>query len=476
MSSAHDVGVVREVSSPTAIVRADGLRRAFVGERLELEDGTPAVVLDLEEHAVVAALLGRARVTPGARVTRTGRPLELPTGDGLLGRAVSPLGEPLDSLGPIDARDRRPLRPGAECWPPFTARRPLRPRDPIHTGALALDAFTPLARGSSVAVVGARGSGRSTLADGFVVAQRGQAVRVVLVSIGETAQALLDRLEPLRVADALAHTVVVAATDADPPALRGLAAEAGLRLAEGWTRRGLASLVLLDDATRTLEAHQELTRRRWPGASPRELAAEALAEQARRLDRSCRLEQGSLTQVLLVDRAAPHLAETCSRVEQVVHLEDCSCAPPAIRYAAPPHRFAVSAVARAVDRAAEWRSIPLLLAMLVVDHAALERGEASLDDAGRAWLEACRRLQGALHEAPRSPRPFEEQVLLLTALSTGAIRHVAPPHVRAFGAALAAHLRATAPALFRSVRALERTDREPLVAAVEAFARAWLPP
>lgn len=460
-------------SGPAALVRANGLRDAFVGERLVLDDGTPAVVLDLEERALVAAVLAPSQVAPGSGLARTGRPLELPPPDALLGRALTPLGEPLDSRHPIDPRDPRGrctlARPGA--WPGFADRRPLLPTDALHTGALSVDAFVGLPRGCSCALVGPRRAA-DTLVDAVVTAQRGQAVRVVLVTIGESADHLLDRLDRLRSAGALDHTVVVAATASDPPALRGLATDAGLALGAEWARSGADALVMWD-ASRALDAHHEVARHRWPRASHPELSLEAASEQARRLDRAARLELGSCTQLVLVDPGDPRRAETCSRVDRVVRLGPG--ATPTIALDAPTHRAPVTAVARAVHRAAAWAHLADHLARLVLDLDRLERSGPDLDDRDRAWLAACRRLRGALEEAPLAPRSFEEQVLLLSAFATGAIAHVDPGQVRAFGAALAAHVRATEPALFAAVRSMPREDQPALAACIAAFARTWRP-
>jgi F-type H+-transporting ATPase subunit alpha len=256
-----DVGEVIEVGD--GIARIYGLDDAMAGEILEFDGGARALALNLEQDSVGAVLLAEANaVRQGDVARRTGRILEIPTGEALLGRVVSPLGDPLDGKGPIDAERTRPLERVA---PGIVARQPVR--QPVQTGIKAIDAMTPIGRGQRELIIGDRQTGKTAIAIDTILNQKGQDLVCIYVAIGQKRGSVARIIDILERGGAMEYTIIVAATASDAATWQYLAPYAGVAIGEDFMERGMDALCIYDDLSKHAWAYRQLALllRRPPG-------------------------------------------------------------------------------------------------------------------------------------------------------------------------------------------------------------------
>jgi F-type H+-transporting ATPase subunit alpha len=245
----------RVISVGDGIAWIQGLPSAAMDEVVELDDGSRALVFHLGERRLGAILLYQTeRLTAGTRVQLTGRRLELPVGDALLGRVVDPLGAPLDGQPPPQCERRRPLDAPA---PPIVARAFVA--QPLYTGNKIIDTMVPVGKGQRQLLIGDNGVGKSALAIDAVINQRDKRVKCVYVLIGQKRSTVVNTIDMLRANDALAHTVVVVAEATALPGLKYLAPFAGCAVAEGWMNAGADTLVVYDDLSMHAQTYRELS-------------------------------------------------------------------------------------------------------------------------------------------------------------------------------------------------------------------------
>jgi F-type H+-transporting ATPase subunit alpha len=241
----------------------DGLPSAAMDEILDLEDGSRAMVFQLETHVVGAILLEQtSRLTAGTIAHLSGRRMGVPTGDALIGRVIDPLGNPLDGLDRPECSASGPLD---ILSPPITARDFVH--KPLYTGSKIVDTLIPIGKGQRQLIIGDNGLGKSSLAIDAVINQRGRGVRCVYVMVGQKRSSVVDTIEILRQYGALDHTALVVAEATSLPGLKFLAPFAGCAVAETWMWQGNDTLVIYDDLTTHAEAYRELSLllRRPPG-------------------------------------------------------------------------------------------------------------------------------------------------------------------------------------------------------------------
>ena len=261
-----EVGEVIEVGD--GIARIYGLDRAMAGEILEFEGGGRALVLNLEEDSVGAVLLDDpTAVKQGDVARRTGRILEAPVGDGLLGRVVSPLGDPLDGKGPIETEATRPLERVA---PGVVRRQPVR--QPVQTGIKAIDAMTPIGRGQRELIIGDRQTGKTAIAIDTILNQKGAKEKGneligIYVAIGQKRGTVARIMDVLERAGAMDYTIIVAATASENAAWQYLAPYAGCAMGEHFMEEGRDALCIYDDLSKHAWAYRQLSLllRRPPG-------------------------------------------------------------------------------------------------------------------------------------------------------------------------------------------------------------------
>jgi len=241
----------------------EGLPSAAMDEILDLEDGSRAMVFQLETHVVGAILLEQtSRLTAGTIVHLSGRRMGIQTGDALIGRVIDPLGNPLDGLDRPECSASGPLD---ILSPPITARDFVH--KPLYTGSKIVDTLIPIGKGQRQLIIGDNGLGKSALAIDAVINQRGRGVCCVYVMIGQKRSSVVDTIEILRQYGALDHTALVVAEATSLPGLKFLAPFAGCAVAEHWMWQGKDTLVIYDDLTTHAEAYRELSLllRRPPG-------------------------------------------------------------------------------------------------------------------------------------------------------------------------------------------------------------------
>lgn len=255
----EEVGTVLQVSD--GVVRINGLLKAEAGELLEFEDGIKAVVMNLEEDNVGAVLLGSTdKIKEGMTVKRTRRIASLNVGEGMVGRVVNPLGEPLDGKGRIEGElVEMPLERKA---PGVIFRQPVT--EPLQTGLKAIDSMIPIGRGQRELIIGDRQTGKTAIAIDTILNQRsayeaGAPVYCIYVAIGQKGSTIASIVQTLKEKGALDYTIVVAATAADPAALRYYAPFAGAAIGEYFRDTGRHALVVYDDLSKQAVAYREVS-------------------------------------------------------------------------------------------------------------------------------------------------------------------------------------------------------------------------
>src|SRR5215204_4657967 len=259
--SVSEVGTVIEVGD--GIARVYGLRNAMAGELLEFENGAMGQVFNLEEETIGAVVFGDyLGIKEGDTVKATGRLLEVPVGDAVIGRVVNPLGQPLDGAGPIASSESRKLDIIA---PGIAERKPVN--EPMLTGIKAVDSMIPIGRGQRELIIGDRKTGKSAIAIDTILNQKGKGVKCFYVAIGSKESTVAGIVEVLRANGAMEYTTVVVASAADPAPMQYIAAYAGCAMAEYFMWKGEHTLCVYDDLTKQAAAYRQLSLllRRPPG-------------------------------------------------------------------------------------------------------------------------------------------------------------------------------------------------------------------
>ena len=255
----EEVGTVLQVSD--GVVRIHGLKKAEAGELLEFEDGIKAVVMNLEEDNVGAVLLGPTdKIKEGMTISRTRKIASLNVGEGMVGRVVNPLGEPLDGKGKIAGElCEMPLERKA---PGVIFRQPVT--EPLQTGLKAIDSMIPIGRGQRELIIGDRQTGKTAIAIDTIINQRaayeaGEPVYCIYVAVGQKGSTIASMVQTLKEKGAMDYTIIVAATAADPAAHRYYAPFAGAAIGEYFRDTGRHALVVYDDLSKQAVAYREVS-------------------------------------------------------------------------------------------------------------------------------------------------------------------------------------------------------------------------
>ncbi len=470
-----DVGTVQRIGNGVATL--SGLSGARTDELVTFPTGIRGMVLNLDHDRIDAILLGPDRgIQGGDLVTRTGRRLRVPVGRGLLGRVVSPLGEPLDRRGPVQEAEWRHLERDA---PGIMERVPVD--TPLHSGTKIVDALVPVGRGQRELIIGDRQTGKTTLAVDAVLSQKGQGVLCVYVAIAQKKSSSLEVIETLRRHDALPYCIVVVCSPDDPPALRYLAPYAGCTMAEFFMDEGGDALVVYDDLTKHADAYRELSLllRRPPGREA--YPGDVFYLHARLLERACRLApdagDGSLTALPIVETQSGNFAAYIPT--NLIAITDGQIAldtdlfnrgiKPAVN---------VGLSVSRVGGAAQSEVMRELAGNLRLDLAQYEevsqfaRFGAELDETTRRQIQRGERLRAALTQAPNEPFSLAAQVVILLAVSQGILDDVPLPALATFEQGLKHYVETSEPGVWRDLERsgkLTGADRESLLTALESF-------
>ncbi len=297
-----DVGTVIQVAD--GVARIHGLENAMQGELLEFPGEVYGMVLNLEEDNVGAVLLGAERnINEGDTVKTTGRVVEVPVGDAMLGRVVNALGQPIDGKGPIESDKFRPVERVASG---VIARKSVD--TPLQTGIKAIDSMIPIGRGQRELIIGDRQTGKTAIAIDTIINQKGQGVKCIYVAIGQKASTVASIVNTLEQFGAMAYTTVVAATASELAPIQYIAPYAGCAIGEEWMENGEDVLVIYDDLSKHAAAYRTLSLllKRPPGREA--YPGDVFYLHSRLLERAARLSDklggGSLTALPIIETQA----------------------------------------------------------------------------------------------------------------------------------------------------------------------------
>src|SRR5207249_3547060 len=301
-----EVGTVLQVGD--GIARIYGLENAVAMEMLELEHGVVGLAFNLEEDQVGAALFGEWEACKeGEPVRRTGRVASVPVGEGLLGRVVDPLGNPLDGGGAVESSEERPLEFKA---PGVVARQPVK--EPLQTGIKAIDAMTNIGRGQRELIIGDRQTGKMTIGLDTILNQRGAGVKCIYVAVGQKASTVAQVYELFRDEGAMEYTTIVSAPAQEAAPIKWMAPFAGCAMGEYFLYKGEHALVIYDDLSKHADSYRQLSLllRRPPGREA--FPGDVFYLHSRLLERAAKLSDalggGSLTALPIIETQAGDIA------------------------------------------------------------------------------------------------------------------------------------------------------------------------
>ena len=438
------VGSVLSVGD--GIARVWGLQDAMSNELLEFPNGLYGIALNLEEENIGCVLLGPYdQVKEGDPVKRTGRIVEVPVGEALIGRVVNPLGQPLDGRGEINATKFRPIESEA---PGIVDRRGVH--EPLQTGLKAIDSLVPIGRGQRELIIGDRQTGKTSLAVDTIINQRGEDVICIYVAIGQKASTVAGVVNVLKEYGAMDYTIVVAATASEPAPLLYIAPYAGCAMGEEFMYQGKHVLIVYDDLTKHAAAYRELSLllRRPPGREA--FPGDVFYLHSRLLERSAKLSDelggGSLTALPIVETQAGDISayiptNVISITDGQIFLESdlfYSGIRPAISVGRSVSRVGGSAQIPAMKQVAG----PLRLDLSQYrELAAFAQFGSDLDRATRARLTRGERVTEILKQGEHVPMPIEEQVVSIFAATNGYLDDIATENVGKFEQGLLNYMR-----------------------------------
>ncbi|MEK0289915.1 F0F1 ATP synthase subunit alpha [Caldifermentibacillus hisashii] len=430
-----DIGTVIEVGD--GIARVHGLDNAMSGELLEFENGVMGMAQNLEQNNVGVIILGPfTDIREGAQVRRTGRIMEVPVGEELIGRVVNPLGQPVDGLGPIHTTKTRPIESPA---PGVMDRKSVH--EPLQTGIKAIDALVPIGRGQRELIIGDRQTGKTSLAVDTILNQKDENMICIYVAIGQKESTVRNTVETFRKYGALDYTIVVTAAASEPAPLLYLAPYAGVAMGEEFMHNGKHVLVIYDDLTKQAAAYRELSLllRRPPGREA--YPGDVFYLHSRLLERAAKLSDakgaGSLTALPFVETQAGDISayiptNVISITDGQIFLQSdlfFSGVRPAINAGLSVSRVGGSAQIKAMKKVAG--TLRLDLASYRELEAFAQFG-SDLDKATQAKLARGVRTVEVLKQDLHKPIAVEKQVVILYALTRGFLDDIPVEDIRRF--------------------------------------------
>ena len=431
-----NVGTVVELGD--GIARVHGLSAAKYNELLQFPHDIMGLALNLEEDTVGAVILGEySRIKEGDEVRSTGRVVEVPVGDTIIGRVLDPLGRPRDGKGAIKTEKVRPIERVA---PGVTMREPVN--TPIMTGIKAVDSMIPIGRGQRELIIGDRFTGKSAIAIDAIIAQKGEDVICVYVAVGQKTSKVAQVVATLEKHEAMNHTIVVTADASDPAPLQYIAPYAGCAMGEEFMEEGRDVLIVYDDLYKHAWAYRQLSLllRRPPGREA--YPGDVFYLHSRLLERSAKLSSelggGSLTALPIIETQAGDMSayiptNVISITDGQIYLEpDLFNAGirPAANVGLSVSRVGGSAQRKAMRQVAG--TLRLELAQFRELQAFAQFGAADLDKATRDQLDRGRRITEILKQPQYTPMSLGTQVTILYAVTKGYLDEVPVEKVLAY--------------------------------------------
>ena len=482
--TAVDVGSVVEAGD--GIARVYGLGNAMYSELLEFQTVDDAggrgtvigMALNLEEDTVGAIILGDyLDIKEGTEVRSTGRIVQVPVGDGLIGRVVDALGQPMDGKGPVPSDKQRP----AERIAPNVVQRQAV-NTPVHTGVKAIDAMIPIGRGQRELIIGDRFTGKTAICLDTIIAQKGGDVTCIYVAIGQQASKVAQVVSTLEEHGAMAHTIVVAANASDAAALQYLAPYSGCAIGEEFLDNGKDALVIYDDLSKHAWAYRQMSLllRRPPGREA--YPGDVFYLHSRLLERAAKLAPeyggGSLTALPIIETQAGDVSayvptNVISITDGQIYLESDlfnAGIRPAINAGLSVSRVGGAAQTKSMRQVAG--GMRLGLAQYRELQAFAQFGTAELDAATRRQLDLGQRLTEVLKQPQFRPLTLGQEVSIIYAAVNGHLNDVEVPKVRSFEDAFHSYMESNHPEVLKSIedkKTIEPDTEEKLKAAITQF-------
>ncbi|WP_369856176.1 F0F1 ATP synthase subunit alpha [Candidatus Thalassolituus haligoni] len=447
-SQAQNEGTVVSVSD--GIVRIHGLADVMYGEMIEFDGGVYGLAMNLERDSVGAVILGEYKsLAEGQKAKCTGRILEVPTGEALLGRVVDTLGRPIDGKGPIETNTSAPVERVA---PGVIARQGVD--QPLPTGYKAVDSMVPVGRGQRELIIGDRQTGKSAMAIDAIINQKGTGIKCVYVAIGQKQSSIANVVRKLEEHGAMEHTIIVAAGAADPAAMQFLAPYAGCAMGEYFLDRGEDALIVYDDLTKQAWAYRQISLllKRPPGREA--YPGDVFYLHSRLLERACRVnpdyvknvsgvegKTGSLTALPIIETQGGDVSafvptNVISITDGQIFLETNlfnSGIRPAMNAGISVSRVGGAAQTKIIKKLGG--GIRLALAQYR-ELAAFAQFASDLDEATRKQLEHGRAVTELMKQGQYAPMSTAEMGLVIYAANEGFLNDVEVAKIRPFEAAL----------------------------------------
>ncbi len=458
-----NVGTV--ISVGDGVARIYGLKGAMAGELLEFPQGVFGMVLNLEQDNIGAVLLGgETLIREGDTVKSTGRIVQLPVGEAMVGRVVNAIGQPIDGKGPIETKEFRP----AEFKAPGIADRQ-SVKEPLQTGIKAIDSMIPIGRGQRELIIGDRGTGKTAIAVDTIINQKGQGVICVYVAIGQKSSNVARIVKILEDHDAMAYTIVVAASASDSAPLQYLSPYAGAALAEYFMYKGGHTLCIYDDLSKHAQAYRamSLLLRRPPGREA--YPGDVFYLHSRLLERAAKLSDqmggGSMTALPIIETLAGDVSayiptNVISITDGQIYLETelfHAGIRPGINAGISVSRVGGSAQIKAMKQVAGRLRLDMAQYR---ELAAFAQFGSDLDKATRASIDRGQRTTEILKQGQYSPMAVEDQIMIIFAAVNAQIDDVPVHDVTRFEKEFLEFMRAHYPEVGKAIREKKTIDPE----------------
>ena len=465
-------GVV--ISSADGIVHVEGMNRAVYGEIVTFDNGAKGMVESVDPEQLGIMLFdGAETVGVGTMVTRSGKRAGIPVGDAFLGRVISPLGEPIDGKGPIEAVGYNPIEKQA---PGILERQSVD--TPLHTGILAIDSMFPIGRGQRELIIGDRQTGKTSIAIDAILNQKDTGVLCIYVAIGQKASYIARVAGDLQKHGAMSYTTIVAATASDSAPLQYIAPYAGTALAEYFMSQGKSVLIVYDDLSKHAVAYRaiSLLLRRSPGREA--YPGDVFYLHSRLLERSCRMRDdlggGSITALPIVETQAGDVSayiptNVISITDGQIFLESAlfnAGNRPAVNVGLSVSRVGGAAQTKAMKKANANLRIELAQ---YKDMESFAQFSSDLDAETRRQLDHGKALMEMLKQPLYQPKSDAEQVVTLVLASHGVLDELPTAELRAKTSAFVRQFRADVSGTMDKITATGKLEPE----MVDAILNAW---
>jgi F-type H+-transporting ATPase subunit alpha len=474
-----DVGTVIQVGD--GIARAHGLENVMSGELLEFSNGVVGMALNLEENNVGIVIMGPyTGIREGDQVKRTGRIMEVPVGEAMLGRVVNALGQPIDGNGPITASEFRPIESPA---PGVMARKSVH--EPMQTGIKAIDSMIPIGRGQRELIIGDRQTGKTTIAIDTIVNQKGNGVICIYVAIGQKQSTVSGVVESLRRQGAMDYTIVVSASASEPAPLQYLAPYTGCSMGEYFMYKGQHVLIIYDDLSKQAAAYRELSLllRRPPGREA--YPGDVFYLHSRLLERAAKLNDelggGSMTALPFIETQAGDVSayiptNVISITDGQIFLEAdlfYSGQRPAVNVGISVSRVGGSAQIKAMKKVAGTLKLDLAQYR---ELAAFAQFGSDWDKATQNRLNRGVRTLEILKQGVNQPLSVEKQVVSIYTVTRGHLDDIPVQDIRRFEAEFLTFVETNHSQVFASIRDtkdLTSDNEKALIDAIAAFKKGF---